>query len=272
MERITGSSVAVDLFGPGKPGFRDGDPIAGILATRLNARWFNLVQEEIARVIEAAGIELDGEQYDQLLQAIDARISAKVPFASAAETQAGTADDRAVTPAALASRTATTSRTGLVELATNAEVQAGVDAERVVTPAGLATLTAALNRAGMIKLATATATWGGSEGDTAVTPAGLNAPPRSYAANGYQRLPGGLILQWLDVYHGDANGTDFLFPIAFPTNCLNALAVDGANTDQSIHSIGVEIISRTTVRIYSIRTSSGSLGGAGRVFIWALGH
>lgn len=60
-----------------------------------------------------------------------------VELATNAEAQAGTDSDRAVTPAALASRSATTSRTGLVELATQTEVNAGTDTTRAVTASTL---------------------------------------------------------------------------------------------------------------------------------------
>lgn len=88
-----------------------------------------------------------------------------VELATDAETQAGTDNARAVTPAGLASAVvdnlsststnrplsaaqgkvlnektgdASTTKKGLVELATNAETQAGIDSIRAVTPAGLA--------------------------------------------------------------------------------------------------------------------------------------
>ncbi|MGQ9370522.1 hypothetical protein [Azospirillum sp. A39] len=64
--------------------------------------------------------------------------------ASNAETQAGTATDKAVTPASLSSRTATETRTGLVELATAAEALTGTDTQRAVTPAGAAAVAAKL--------------------------------------------------------------------------------------------------------------------------------
>lgn len=59
-------------------------------------------------------------------------------LATNAETQAGTSTTRAVTPAGLASRTSTTTRTGIVELATDAEAVTGTDTSRAVTPSGLA--------------------------------------------------------------------------------------------------------------------------------------
>lgn len=60
--------------------------------------------------------------------------------ATNAEVAAGTNAGKMVTPASLASRTATAARTGLVELATNAETQTGTDAARAVTPASLSTV------------------------------------------------------------------------------------------------------------------------------------
>lgn len=59
-------------------------------------------------------------------------------LATNAETQAGSLTTKAVTPASLASRTATTSRTGIAEIATAAEVLTGTDDTRIITPARLA--------------------------------------------------------------------------------------------------------------------------------------
>jgi phage-related tail fiber protein len=98
-----------------------------------------------------------------------------VALATAAEVQAGTDAERAVTPAGLASRTATDARTGLVELATDAEVQAGTDTARAVTPAGLASRTATETRTGVVELATIAETQTGTDSQRAVTPLGLAA-------------------------------------------------------------------------------------------------
>lgn len=58
--------------------------------------------------------------------------------ASNAEVQAGVINDRIVTPLNLSSRTATLTRTGLVELSTETEITAGTDADRVASVAVLA--------------------------------------------------------------------------------------------------------------------------------------
>jgi hypothetical protein len=80
MQRIDTPTKAVDLFGPGKHGFRDGDPLLAILATKLNAGWFNRVQEAIVRVIEWAGIVLNGAVYTQLLEAIQIGVGHDIGF------------------------------------------------------------------------------------------------------------------------------------------------------------------------------------------------
>ncbi|WP_236207879.1 phage tail protein [Pseudomonas tohonis] len=70
MRRISTPTAAQDLFGPGKHGFRNGDPANAILATRLQAEWFNALQEEVASLVEQAGIVLDPEDSTQLLKAV----------------------------------------------------------------------------------------------------------------------------------------------------------------------------------------------------------
>ena len=59
-----------DKFGPGKHGYQGGNPTTGVLATIPGAEAFDCFQEEISNVIENAGIELDGKNYQQLYQAI----------------------------------------------------------------------------------------------------------------------------------------------------------------------------------------------------------
>src|ERR1044072_6224895 len=89
----------------------------------------------------------DGTQIDAGVIS-DATTGAKglVELATNAEVATGTDTGLVVTPAALASRSATETLTGLVELATTTEAQTGTDTSRAVTPAGLSTaLTSALS-------------------------------------------------------------------------------------------------------------------------------
>lgn len=77
---------------------------------------------------------------------------------------------------------------------------------------------------GKIQLAISAEAQAFADGLKAITPASLNAAfkgaNQSLAANGYQRLPGGLLIQWLSVSHGGlGNGSSvaFTFPMAFGT-------------------------------------------------------
>jgi len=74
MHRIDTSTAQVDKFGTGKNGFTGGNPQTGKLPTALDADYFDSVQEEIAGVIEAAGINLDKGKNSQLTEAIKALV------------------------------------------------------------------------------------------------------------------------------------------------------------------------------------------------------
>jgi hypothetical protein len=84
MRRIKTSTKAPDLFGAGKHGFKDGNPLTGDAPTQLEADWFNQFQEEAATVVEKAGIVLDGAKHDQLYDAIMALIVSQLPSVPAA--------------------------------------------------------------------------------------------------------------------------------------------------------------------------------------------
>ena len=70
MRRISTTTSQVDKFGSGKNGFTDGSVIGGVPSTDLQDVWYDHVQEEIATVIEAAGIVLSSAAYNQLLTAL----------------------------------------------------------------------------------------------------------------------------------------------------------------------------------------------------------
>lgn len=86
------------------------------------------VQDIIGGILRGAGVV-----YNDAANTITIN-GTTIAFASGVETQTGTVADKAVTPASLSSRTATTTRTGLIELATDAEVKTGTDAVRAITP------------------------------------------------------------------------------------------------------------------------------------------
>ncbi len=72
MRRISTATRVANKFGAGKDGFTNGDAVGGIAATDLEDVWFDHVQEEIANVVEGAGLTLDTSNRAQLLAAIQA--------------------------------------------------------------------------------------------------------------------------------------------------------------------------------------------------------
>jgi hypothetical protein len=69
MHRIDTATAEPDLFGAGKDGFRDGSP-PGTGSTRLDAAWFNAVQEELANAIESVGAALPSSSDNTLLKTL----------------------------------------------------------------------------------------------------------------------------------------------------------------------------------------------------------
>jgi hypothetical protein len=53
MQRINTANAVLDLFGAGKNGFSAGNPATNTPATFLNADWCNMVQEELATIVES---------------------------------------------------------------------------------------------------------------------------------------------------------------------------------------------------------------------------
>lgn len=82
-------------------------------------------------------VEYDGARF-QMIGAVFAAsetVAGVVELATNSEAQAGTDTTRVITPASLASVTATATRAGVIELATSAEAQTGTDTGRAITPA-----------------------------------------------------------------------------------------------------------------------------------------
>lgn len=121
---------------------------------------------------------------------------------------------------------ATTTRQGIVELATSEEVIAGADAFRAVTPASLSARTATTARTGLVELATNAEAIAGTDGTKAITPAALVAAfAKEHLEIGFQKMPGGMLLQWGTSLIAPDGSTRIVFPTTFPTVCALAIAV-----------------------------------------------
>lgn len=64
-------------------------------------------------------------------------------------------------------------------------------------------------------------------------------------ASGYQDLPGGLIIQWMNAAH-NAGNTNYAFPIAFPSTCFVCTAT---GSDQ-FNIVNIQGLSRTAVNLW----------------------
>ncbi|MEO5373162.1 MAG: hypothetical protein H7840_02655 [Alphaproteobacteria bacterium] len=95
--------------------------------------------------------------FGNIKQAATTTSTGVVELATSAETITGTDTDRAVTPAGLHAKTASETAIGLVELATTAEATTGTDTARAVTPAGVAAAIAAASSSTWVFIQTQTA-------------------------------------------------------------------------------------------------------------------
>lgn len=82
MHRIDTPTAQVDKFGLGKNGFTRGNPQTGTPATELDDDYFDMLQEELATVVESTGVALDKAKHNQLLTALkNLLLSRSNPFA-----------------------------------------------------------------------------------------------------------------------------------------------------------------------------------------------
>jgi hypothetical protein len=77
MQRIDTPNRALNLWGAGKDGWKDGNQSAGVNATELDAAFFNAVQEELAAFPEYVGKVLDPNNRGQVLAAVLTLIEAR---------------------------------------------------------------------------------------------------------------------------------------------------------------------------------------------------
>lgn len=116
---------------------------------------------------------------------------------------------------------------GIVELATSAETQTGTDATRAVTPAGLSARTATTTLSGLVRLATtaeAQAFTANAIIDGAKLSDAFKGSNVSLASGGYQKLPSGLIVQWGVATVNAGTVTTVTRPVSFPTVTLTLIA------------------------------------------------
>jgi len=99
------------------------------------------------------------------------------------------------------------------------------------------------------------------------------------AENGWMKRPDGIIEQWGVIIYPQNNmgegKTDVSFPVAFPTECLNAsvssLNSGNHNMFDTLHQINMNSLTKTGFTVYRQWTGSG--GTAFKGIYWrAIGH
>ncbi len=103
-------------------------------------------------------------------------------IATQTETDDGTDDTKAITPAKLSGRTATEDRAGVIAIATQSETNTGTDDTSAVTPAKLAGRVASESMGGIIEIATQFETNEGIDDTRAVTPKKLASVLKIHAS------------------------------------------------------------------------------------------
>lgn len=295
MRRISTATAVADLFGVGKPGFRDGDKAAGIPATDLNAELFNGIQEEIMAVMELQGIVPSQADFTQLRQAIQKMIIAgqRTVIIDNAVFEASVADKEVVYwdsannryDEAIADGTAKQNAVGIADV-TNSKVYAFGNCPIMtgLTPgryflsdavAGSITAIAPASNAVQVGVArTATdlfvdvdqqgvlfASDAEAQAFANTTKAissstlgqAFKGSNQSLAANGYQKLPGGLIIQWgttASIPNASTGTTNF--PIAFPNAGFSVVAhVTGIGSGTATASENIATFNTTQFTIFN---------------------
>lgn len=254
---------------------------------RLTYLWIDWLDETASNAL------LKSNNLSDLANAATARTNLGLGTAAVANTGTGASNVPTITNAdgRYAQRannlsdlaSATTARSNL-GLGTAAVANTGTGASNVptITQADaryvLQTQTATQTVAGILEVATAAEaqTWTpGTIDDKIITPSGLGNAfngNASYTTNGYQKLPGGLILQWAKVTNPlDQTLYTYSFPIAFPNVCLNIQStMDRTTAFSGAVSAHAHILSASQFQV--IVDSDTGAAASQSVFIYAVGY
>lgn len=234
--RIDTSTAQKDKFGVGKNGFTRGNPQTGVPATELDDDYFDMLQEEIVGIVEAAGDTLDKTQRNQLNAALGklfqnktAATSALGALAPAANrlpyfTGANGASLTELTPVgrdilASATKTAALEYLGLGDVVRDTRSINGkrLNADITLTAAEMGIGQATESKPGIVQISDAI---NANDSRVAASSAAVYRllPKRVYTTNDFIRIPdmpGGLIIQW-----GLLNsGTTAYYPTPFSYAC-----------------------------------------------------
>lgn len=244
MHRIDTSTAQADKFGAGKNGFTGGNPQTGQLPTALDQDFFDAVQEEISRVVEAAGIELDKGEYDQLLTALNALYAKQSASLTALSGLSGVADRMPYFTAAetMALATLTSAGRSLISKANANEMLTYLGAAALASPTFTGDPKAPTPAAGdndtsiattaFVVAAIAALSLGNASQRTVGSGANQLPDMSSFTSSlgdaGWEKLPSGKIKQWGKIAAATADTRyPVTFPVPFPSAIYNIQATFG---------------------------------------------
>ncbi|MDH4449216.1 MAG: hypothetical protein QE265_01320 [Rhodoferax sp.] len=299
MKRISTSTKATDLFGVGKHGWRDGNLVAAVKATDGEADWFNHLQEELANVVEAAGIPLNPAAFNQLLTALrSAGVFTTAPQfdnSTKAATTAFVAQNAAryqtLTNVSAAGSLNATQFGSIIVLAGSTSFNLNLPA-LVPGHVGFGFAFMNFNAQAVILSAGTNSIWNGVAGNSGsaiviqpgdtldlrtdgygwfvVSGTTANAKSSGFGASlsssGYQKLPSGLIMQWGIALTDAAGNATVTLPVAYPTAHRTAVT-SGASSAQ--------VTSPSAINSTTLGISASNLSGAGiatNVRWFSIGH
>jgi len=167
---------------------------------------------------------------------------------------------------------ASTTVKGLVELATSAETITGTDTVRAVTPQALQAKVASETALGIVELATAAEAQAFTADkyiDGAKLAAALQGANQSLATSGYQKLPGGLIIQW-GTANIPATTTTITLPIVYPTAHILVIGSSVDNTGGALEC--VEFLGRTNSQFQATVINAAGNAVASRLSYVSIGY
>lgn len=271
MKRIDTANVEPDKFGTDKPGFRNGDPLAGTPATSLNASFFDNIQEEVCRAVEKSGIELDGQVFDQLTQAI-LRITSTQVTTITADTTLGLGHAGLVNVDASGGNVTLTlppastlpglRYTILRTDSSGNSVTIAPDSGNPDTVIGEASLS--LDEGDAYELRAD----GQSDWVNLLEPRldAIFSAQNDLNSPGYQIFPGGLIMQW-GVINLDGNQVKSQsYPIAFPTHGIRGWITRSSSQPQLVERLVASMGDLTTTAFTACSSSDSS--GSSDSFAW----
>lgn len=271
---------------PGTPGyFSKGDPGVGQPATIPGKDWFNAVQEELAHVITQAGLSLDKALHTQLLTAlvlhITTRVAGFVTYPTAPEfisaTQFRVPGDQ-TSKFHVYRRVKVSDLTTFGETITASSYDGVTDKTTVTVTNNVSSITAALVAVALgigdpnrpLHAKDVQTTEGASVDDWFAT--------SLHAVSGYQKLPGGLILQWAvgplkqDVTNGEPDEV-ITFPIAFPNELflVNPFVIDDPGDGVSLVVRWVKSSSTLSQAVIDTQDVTGNSQANWRIGLLAIG-